>query len=169
MAPYPWFMKYSDRFIYKETSNGRCATNRYFQVIGSIHDIESYYGVDNALSLNYVQVFACHLGHLGIIFVFILTNLFHIAWGGNYEIFIKNPTAVFSISHPVLDPHFSYASSVDFDAYTCFSGIYNWLLAIGFTRKTEIYNASITCSFLGILLIWEHISRHLGHNMGHNI
>ena len=26
-------------------SNARCATNKYFQIIGSIHDIESYFGM----------------------------------------------------------------------------------------------------------------------------
>jgi len=30
----------------------RCATNRYLQVIGSIHDIESHVSIDNTSSLN---------------------------------------------------------------------------------------------------------------------
>ena len=39
----------TDSFI---SLNGRCATSRYLQVVGSIHDIESYFGIDNTLSLN---------------------------------------------------------------------------------------------------------------------
>ena len=38
---------HSDRFISLHLCNGRCATNKYFQIIGSIHDIESYFGIDN--------------------------------------------------------------------------------------------------------------------------
>ena len=49
-------------------SNARCATNKYFQIIGSIHDIESYFGIDNTFSLN-VQIFFSHWGHLAIIFL----------------------------------------------------------------------------------------------------
>ena len=34
--------------------------------MGSIHDIESYFGIDNTLSLN-LQIFTAHWGHLTII------------------------------------------------------------------------------------------------------
>ena len=46
----------TDSFI---SLNGRCATSRYLQVVGSIHDIESYFGIDNTLSLN-LQIFTAH-------------------------------------------------------------------------------------------------------------
>merc|ERR1712186_187380 len=87
-------------------SNGRCATGRYFQVIGNIHDIESYFGIDNALSLN-TQIFLSHWGHLAIIFLWVSGNLFHIGWNGNYELWVKNPIATMPIAHGIWDPHFA--------------------------------------------------------------
>ena len=50
------------------TLDGRCATNKYFQIIGSIHDIESYFGIDNTAG-SYVQILFCHWGHKAIIFI----------------------------------------------------------------------------------------------------
>jgi hypothetical protein len=78
---------HSDRFISLHLCNGRCATNKYFQIIGSIHDIESYFGIDNTSSLN-VQIFFSHWGHLAIIFLWVSRNLFHIGWNGNYELWV---------------------------------------------------------------------------------
>jgi hypothetical protein len=79
---------HSDRFISLHLCNGRCATNKYFQIIGSIHDIESYFGIDNTSSLN-VQIFFSHWGHLAIIFLWVSRNLFHIGWNGNYELWVQ--------------------------------------------------------------------------------
>ena len=83
---------HSDCFISLHQSNGRCATNKYFQIIGSIHDIESYFRIDNTSSLN-VQIFFSNWAHLAIIFVWVSRNLFHIGWNGNYELWVKNPIA----------------------------------------------------------------------------
>ena len=44
-------------FISLDSKCSRCGTNKYFQIIGSIHDIESYFGLDNTSSLN-VQFYA---------------------------------------------------------------------------------------------------------------
>jgi hypothetical protein len=82
----------SDRIMQQRQSNGGCAANRYFQIMGNIHDIESYYSIDNAFSLN-VQIFSSHWGHLAIIFMWVSANLFHIAWSANYPIWLKNPNA----------------------------------------------------------------------------
>ena len=98
-------------------SNGRCATNKYFQIIGSIHDIESYFGIDNTSSLN-VQIFFSHWGHLAIIFLWVSRNLFHIGWNGNYELWVKNPIATIPIAHGIWDPHFGLSIS-DRAATTC--------------------------------------------------
>ena len=87
----------------------RCATNKYFQMIGSIHDIESYFHIDNTSSLN-IQVFLSHWGHLAIIFIWVSSNLFHIAWNGNYELWILNPIATIPIAHGIWDPHFATCS-----------------------------------------------------------
>jgi photosystem I P700 chlorophyll a apoprotein A2 len=79
-----------DRFISLHQSNARSGTNKYFQIIGSIHDIESYLGIDNRSSLN-VSIFFSHWGHLAIIFVWVSRNLFHIATNANYSLWVKNP------------------------------------------------------------------------------
>jgi len=55
--------------------NLRCATGRYFQVLGNIHDIESYLGIDNVVSLN-ARLFLCHWGHLAIIFMWVWLTFF---------------------------------------------------------------------------------------------
>jgi photosystem I P700 chlorophyll a apoprotein A2 len=132
-------------------SNGRCATGRYFQVIGNIHDIESYFGIDNALSLN-TQIFLSHWGHLAIIFLWVSGNLFHIGWNGNYELWVKNPIATMPIAHGILDPHFglsisdAYSSGgSDYAVVLSYSGIYNWLYASGFSSVFHLYNFVIVC------------------------
>ena len=85
--------------------DGRCATNKYFQIIGSIHDIESYFGIDNTASLT-VQIVLCHWGHTSIILVWVSRNLFHIGWIGNYELWKQNPIKTIPIAHSIFDPHF---------------------------------------------------------------
>ena len=138
-------------------SNGRCVTSKYFQVLGNIHDIESY--IDNTLSLN-VQIFISHWGHLSIIILWITGNLFHIGWSGNYELWIRNPIATIPISHGIMDPHFGVSIS---DAYSCgnsdytvvlsYSGIYNWLYASGFVTVFQVYNFVISCELLAVFSI----------------
>jgi len=54
----------------RNTLIGRCATNKYFQILGSIHDIESYSSIDHTSSYD-VQIFLCHWGHLAIILVWV--------------------------------------------------------------------------------------------------
>jgi len=148
---------HSDRFVSLHLSNGRCATGRYFQVIGNIHDIESYFGIDNALSLN-TQIFLSHWGHLSIICLWVSGNLFHIGWNGNYELWVKNPIATMPIAHGLWDPHFGLSIS---DAYSSggsdsavvlsYSGIYNWLYASGFMKVNDIYNFVILCECVAVI------------------
>jgi photosystem I P700 chlorophyll a apoprotein A2 len=144
------FTIHSDRFISLHQSNGRSATNRYFQVIGNIHDIESYFPIDNRLSLN-VQIFLCHWGHLAIIFMWVSGNLFHIGWNGNYELWILNPIATMPIAHGIWDPHFASALGGESGTVVLFSGIFNWLYALGFTNLFQLYNFVILCELLAVI------------------
>ncbi len=91
----------------------RCATKKYFQIIGSIHDIESYFGIDNHTSLN-VQMLFCHWGHLAIIFVWVSRNLFHIGWNGNYSLWVLNPIATIPIAHGIWDPDLANTNTRDY-------------------------------------------------------
>jgi len=84
----------------------RCATHKYFQIIGSIHDIESNFTGDNTSSLH-VQIFFSHWGHLAILLVLVSSNLFHIAWNGNYEQWVLNPIPTVPVAHGIWDPDFT--------------------------------------------------------------
>jgi len=119
-------------------------------VIGNIHDIVSYFHIDNALSLN-IQVFLSHWGHLAIIFMWISGNLFHIAWNGNYELWILNPIATMPIAHGIWDPHFATPSLESDYTVVSFSGIYNWLYTVGFSNVKELYKFVIVCELLGLI------------------
>jgi photosystem I P700 chlorophyll a apoprotein A2 len=114
-------------------SHGVCATNKYFQIIGSIHDLESNFGgvvfLDNTSSFN-LCLFMCHWGHLAIIFVWVSRNLFHIGWNGNYSVWVKNPISCGPIAHGIWDPHFSRIDDITY--LSCYSGIYNWVYTVGF-------------------------------------
>ena len=146
-------------WVPKVQSNGRCATNKYFQIIGSIHDIESYFGIDNTSSLN-VQIFFSHWGHLAIIFLWVSRNLFHIGWNGNYELWVKNPIATIPIAHGIWDPHFglsisdAYSSGKsDYTIVLSYSGIYNWLYTLGFNSVFHLYNFVMICELLAVISI----------------
>jgi len=135
------------------TNCGRCATNRYFQVIGSIHDIESYSSIDNPLSLD-VQIFTSHWGHLGIIFLWISGNLFHIGWNGNYELWLLHPIATIPIAHGIWDPNFtSELNGLSDYTVVSFSGISNWLYTLGFTSVFHLYNLVIVFQLLAVISI----------------
>ena len=142
-------------------SSSRCATNKYFQIIGSIHDIESYFGLDNTSSLN-VQIFLGHWGHLSIILWWLATNLFHLGWNANYQLSVKNPIRTNGIAHAIWDPHARFLISQKIysmfktSAHTIvlsYSGIYNWLYTVGFNSVNEIYNLIIQLELLAVISI----------------
>lgn len=133
----------------QHTLDGRCATNKYFQIIGSIHDIESYFGIDNT-AFSYVQIFFCHWGHKAIIFVWVSTNLFHIGCFGNYELWEQNPIKTIPIAHGICDPHFGLSNIRNKIAY---NGIYNWLYTLGFNSGILLYNFVITNELLAVISI----------------
>merc|ERR1711972_203538 len=145
---------------------GGCAANRYFQIMGNIHDIESYYSIDNAFSLN-VQIFSSHWGHLAIIFMWVSANLFHIAWSAEYPLFLKNPNARCAIAHSISDVNFGFPASYAYSSSTAgvalplspmpvgntlsYSGIYNWLYSVGFSSLPSLYNFLIVSELLAVI------------------
>jgi photosystem I P700 chlorophyll a apoprotein A2 len=127
--------------------------------MGGIHDIESYFSVDNAGSLN-AQIFSSHFGHLAVISSLAAAEMFHIGWNGNFSAFLKNPIATLGIAHGIGDPHFGSSISQAYSSggsyyrsLGCFSGIYNWLYAAHFTSVFEIYNLVIACELLAVALL----------------
>jgi photosystem I P700 chlorophyll a apoprotein A2 len=134
--------------------NKLVAANRLFQVMGNLHDIESYFGLDNTLS-SYGTLFLCHWGHLSIILLWLSRNLFHIGWNSNYELWMFNPINTIPIAHMIWDPHFSIevVSIYSGGVVLSYSGIYNWLVTCGFSGSLSIYNLTLVLQLLGLLLL----------------
>ena len=130
---------------------GRCATLQYLLTIGSIHDIESYLGVDNTSSFN-VHIFLAHWGHLAMILVWVNSNLFHISWNGNYGLWVFNPISTLSILHGIWDLHFCATGFDVTSHYTIVasSGSYNWLYSAGLNSVTMVYNLIVVCELLAV-------------------
>jgi photosystem I P700 chlorophyll a apoprotein A2 len=152
------FNELSDVVLSLHTLGSRCATNKYFQIIGSIHDIESYFGIDNTASLT-VQIVLCHWGHTSIILVWVSRNLFHIGWIGNYELFTANPIKTIPIAHGIFDPHFKLQAKLPLcNIYLtataiAYNGIYNSVYTLGFNSVTHVYNFVITHELLAVISI----------------
>ena len=137
-------------------------------MVGSIHDIESYFGIDNTLSLN-LQIFTAHWGHLTIILIWVSGNLYHIASNANYSLWVKNPIPSIPIAHNIWDPHFTNSTSTPYShtiittILIAYSGIYNQLYTSGFNTINQIYKTTFTSSCLAvisILLAKIHINTH---------
>jgi photosystem I P700 chlorophyll a apoprotein A2 len=140
-------------------------TRRIWYGIATAHDFESHDGItEEGL---YQKLFATHFGHLAIIFLWTSGNLFHIAWQGNYEQWIANPSGVTPIAHAIWDPHFGQAAV---DAFTqeggygpvnaAYSGLYYWFYTIGMTTNTELFVGSVGLLMLAALFLfagWLHL------------
>ena len=128
-----------------------CATNKYFQVLGNIHDVEAYTFIDNVPNLNSI-IFTSHWAHLTIISVWCASSCYHVGWQGNYEFWLANPVKIMPIIHSIFDPHLS---SYDPESDVAYSGLYNLFLTLGYTCTMEIYKTIIylQCAALVILLL----------------
>jgi len=124
------------------------STGLFFNSIGSAFDLETYdYMTENHL---YQKIFACHFGHLAIIFLWTAGNLFHVAWQGNFEQWILNPLKINPIAHAIWDPHFGSAAldaftgeGVDYPVITATSGIYNWWYTIGMRSNLDLFYGAL--------------------------
>ena len=130
-------------------SQGGSATHRYFQVLSAIHDIDEHFmgsaQSSDLLSSN-VQIFACHWGHLAVIFIWLSSNLFHVGFAGNYEVYCCNPIKTLGIAHTISDPHFS-----EWDTYVLSTAsVYNLLYTSGLVSTTQLYNFVIFLELIAI-------------------
>lgn len=135
------------------------STGRLFHYIGNIHDLESYSAVDNSLSL-YTRIFSSHWGHLSIIFLWFSGVLFHIAWTGNFSVWVKNPLCSIPIGHSIWDPHFSsyayeaYSSSnTSYGGVATYTGLYNFLLTVGVSTDLDIYRLVVAFQLLSVFSV----------------
>jgi photosystem I P700 chlorophyll a apoprotein A2 len=129
--------------------SGRCATNKYFQMAGSIHDIESYFALDHTSSLN-ISIFLCHWCHLAIILFWVSRIQFHIGSHGNYQLWCSNPINSIPIAHAIFDPHFALSKITN---KISDNGIYNNLLSLGFNSVFDLYKIVITSELLALISI----------------
>jgi photosystem I P700 chlorophyll a apoprotein A2 len=140
-------------------------TRRIWYGIATAHDFESHDGMTEENL--YQKIFASHFGHLAIIFLWTSGNLFHVAWQGNFEQWIKDPLNVRPIAHAIWDPHFGQPAV---DAFTqagastpvniAFSGVYHWWYTIGMRTNTDLYTGAVFLLILSAVFLfagWLHL------------
>ena len=140
-------------------------TRRIWYGMATAHDFEIHDGMTEENL--YQKIFASHFGHLAIIFLWTSGTLFHVAWQGNFEQWIKDPINIHPIAHAIWDPHFGKGA---IDAFTqagasspvniAYSGVYHWFYTIGMTSNSELYQGSIFLLILASLFLfagWLHL------------
>ena len=140
-------------------------TRRIWYGIATAHDFETHDGMTEENL--YQKIFASHFGHLAIIFLWTSGNLFHVAWQGNFEQWIKDPLNVSPIAHAIWDPQFGKDA---IDAFTqagasnpvniAYSGVYHWWYTIGMRTNGDLYQGSIFLLVLASLMLfagWLHL------------
>ncbi|NEP08701.1 MAG: photosystem I core protein PsaB [Symploca sp. SIO1A3] len=140
-------------------------TRRIWYGIATAHDFETHDGMTEENL--YQKIFASHFGHLAIIFLWTSGTLFHVAWQGNFEQWIKDPLNVSPIAHAIWDPHFGQPA---IDAFTqggasgpvniAYSGVYQWFYTIGMRNNNELHGGAMFLLLLSALLLfagWLHL------------
>ncbi|NET86863.1 MAG: photosystem I core protein PsaB [Kamptonema sp. SIO1D9] len=140
-------------------------TRRIWYGIATAHDFESHDGMTEENL--YQKIFASHFGHVAIIFLWTSGTLFHVAWQGNFEQWVKDPLNVRPIAHAIWDPQFG-APAVD--AFTragasnpvniAYSGVYHWFYTIGMTKNNDLYMGAVFLLLLSALFLfagWLHL------------
>lgn len=120
--------------------------------IGSVHDIESKNNSLLGVFSLFLDLFVSHWGHLSVIFSWASALYFHIAWTGNYELWILNPLDTLPIAHSISDPQFgTFLFDSCFIKFT--SGLYNILITVGVTCNDQIYFIAISFQFLSLVCL----------------
>ena len=140
-------------------------TRRIWYGIATAHDFETHDGMTEENL--YQKIFASHFGHLAIIFLWTSGTLFHVAWQGNFEQWVKDPLNVRPIAHAIWDPHFGQGA---IDAFTqagasnpvniAYSGVYHWFYTIGMRTNNELHGGAVFLLIFASLLLfagWLHL------------
>lgn len=140
-------------------------TRRIWYGIATAHDFESHDGMTEENL--YQKIFASHFGHIAIIFLWTSGTLFHVAWQGNFEQWIKDPLNIRPIAHAIWDPQFGKAAV---DAFTqggasypvdiSYSGVYHWFYTQGMRTNGDLYQGAIFLLILAALFLfagWLHL------------
>ncbi len=140
-------------------------TRRIWYGIATAHDFESHDGMTEENL--YQKIFASHFGHIAIIFLWTSGNLFHVAWQGNFEQWIKDPINVRPIAHAIWDPHFGKPaidaftqSTASYPVNITYSGVYQWWYTQGMRTNADLYQGSIFLLILAAVMLfagWLHL------------
>ncbi len=140
-------------------------TRRIWYGIATAHDFESHDGMTEEKL--HQKIFATHFGHLAIIFLWTSGSLFHVAWQGNFEQWIKDPLNIRPVAHAIWDPQFGKPAveaftqgGVDYPANISYSGIYHWWYTIGMRTNGDLYQGSIFLLLLSAIFLfagWLHL------------
>ncbi|MGB6013235.1 MAG: photosystem I core protein PsaB, partial [Nodosilinea sp.] len=140
-------------------------TRRIWYGIATAHDFESHDGMTEENL--YQKIFASHFGHLAIIFLWTSGNLFHVAWQGNFEQWIKDPLNIKPIAHAIWDPHFGQPAVDAFSqagsstpVNVAFSGVYHWWYTIGMRTNNDLYSGAVFLLILSAVFLfagWLHL------------
>ncbi len=140
-------------------------TRRIWYGIATAHDFESHDGMTEEVL--YQKIFASHFGHIAIIFLWTSGNLFHVAWQGNFEQWILDPTKVKPIAHAIWDPHFGPGAMKAFTPEGAagpvnfmYSGLYYFWYTIGMRYNSELFEGAIFLIVLATLFLaagWLHL------------
>ena len=133
--------------------------------MATAHDFESHDGMTEENL--YQKIFASHFGHIAIIFLWTSGILFHVAWQGNFETWIKDPLNTSPIAHAIWDPQFGPAA---IDAFTqagarnpvdiCYSGVYHWWYTIGMRTNNDLFSGSMFLLLVAAVMLfagWLHL------------
>ena len=140
-------------------------TRRIWYAMATAHDFESHDGMTEEKL--YQKIFATHFGHLAIVFLWISGILFHVAWQGNFEQWIKDPINIRPIAHAIWDAQFGPPA---IKAYTqagalnpvdiCYSGVYYWWYTIGMRTVGDLFAGSMFLLLLAATFLfagWLHL------------
>jgi photosystem I P700 chlorophyll a apoprotein A2 len=140
-------------------------TRRIWFGIATAHDFETHDRMTE--DLLYQKIFASHFGQLAIIFLWTSGNLFHVAWQGNFETWVKDPLHIRPIAHSIWDPHFGQPAV---EAFTrggatgpvniCYSGVYQWWYTVGMRTNLDLYIGSVFLMLTAAVLLfagWLHL------------
>nr|NP_043151.1 photosystem I P700 chlorophyll a apoprotein A2 [Cyanophora paradoxa]P48113.1 RecName: Full=Photosystem I P700 chlorophyll a apoprotein A2; AltName: Full=PsaB [Cyanophora paradoxa]7DR0_B Chain B, Photosystem I P700 chlorophyll a apoprotein A2 [Cyanophora paradoxa]7DR1_B Chain B, Photosystem I P700 chlorophyll a apoprotein A2 [Cyanophora paradoxa]7DR2_aB Chain aB, Photosystem I P700 chlorophyll a apoprotein A2 [Cyanophora paradoxa]7DR2_bB Chain bB, Photosystem I P700 chlorophyll a apoprotein len=140
-------------------------TRRIWYGIATANDFETNDGITEENL--YQKIFASHFGHLAIIFLWTSGNLFHVAWQGNFEQWVKDPLNTRPIAHAISDPHFGQRAIEAFSqagasspVNISYSGVYQWWYTQGMRTNEELYNGAIFLLILSALSLfagWLHL------------
>jgi photosystem I P700 chlorophyll a apoprotein A2 len=126
--------------------------------IATTHDFESH--DDITKERLYHKNFASHFGQLAIIFLWTSGNLFHVAWQGNFEAWVRDPLHVRPIAHAIWDPHFGQPAIKAFTQggspspvnISC-SGVYQWWYTIGLHTNEDLYAGALFLLFVSTIFL----------------